>query len=31
MYLSAVSHVGKNSSAFVARCVQMHLTAVCLN
>ena len=31
MHLSAASHVGKNSSAFVARSVQMHLTAVRLN
>ena len=27
MHLSAASHVGKKSSAFVARRVQMHLTA----
>ena len=31
MHLSATSHVGKSSSTFVARSVQMHLTAVRLN
>ena len=31
MHLSAVSHVCKNSSAFVVRSVQMHLTTVRLN
>ena len=31
MYLSAEDHVGQNSSAYVVRSVQMHLTAVRLH